>query len=228
MLYILTLFVVAFSRNCGVEFPKAGLSHRYNESIAHAIHSMTLDVVRRFQPTIGLDNKVPTVNMNISSIEKVIYASPERLPRNGFVDREMHLVDMILSQIDTPNDGLGPNWSPLERIVHRFHMEDLWSKIETTFKKTAKPSKAVCQCLYDDVKTNGVYDAVMWVAEHYESGTPITLLGRAIPKLKNAKTWSIWRDRLLEYYDEASVFDASLYLHCIPIKYVQTSLIQKD
>lgn len=225
MFYILALFVVAFGstgdgrkvfwHDCGVKFPEAGLSNRYNESIAHAIHSMTLDVVQRFQPDAGLDNKVPTVNMNISSAHKVVFAAPEKLPVNGFVGRDMRLVDMILAQIDTPNDGLGRNWSPLERIVHRFHMEDLWTKIEGTFKQTSKPSKAVCQCLYDDVQTNGIYDAVMWVAQHYESGTPITLLGRAIPKLNDAETWKIWRARLLEYYDEASLSDASLYLRCI-------------
>ena len=69
--HILALFVVAFSHDCRVKFPEAGLSNRYNESIAHAIHSMTLDVVQRFQPNAGLDNKVPTVNMNISSAHKV-------------------------------------------------------------------------------------------------------------------------------------------------------------
>jgi len=215
MFYFFVLFVVAFSRNCRVEFPEAGLSYRYNESIAHAIHSMTLDVVQRFQPAVGLDNNVPTVNMNISSAEKVVHAVPEKLPENGFNGREMRLVDMMLAQIGTPNDGLGPNWSPLERVVHRFHMEDLWSKIGDIFEKTAKPSISVCQCLYDDVKTNGIYDAVMWVAQHYESGTPITLLGRAIPKLEDAKTWMIWRERLLEYYGESSLVDASLYLRCI-------------
>lgn len=61
------------------------------------------------------------------------------------------------------------------------------------------PLEDVCTCL-TDVKNNGVEAGVRWVAEHYKSGTPITLLGRPIPKLTDAKSWSVWKDRLLFYY----------------------------
>ena len=71
----------------------------------------------------------------------------------------------------------------------------------------------LCQCLLD-TKENGIYDAVHWVAQHYKSGTPITLLNRPIPKLKDAKSWGIWKKRLLHYYKRPALYDASLYLHC--------------
>ena len=45
----------------------------------------------------------------------------------------MNTIDMILQQIGQPTDGLGPNWSPLERIVHKFHMKDLWAKIRSNY-----------------------------------------------------------------------------------------------
>ena len=49
-------------------------------------------------------------------------------------DREtMNTVDMILTQIGQPTDGLGPNWSPLERVVHKFHMKDLWAKVKAEY-----------------------------------------------------------------------------------------------
>lgn len=45
----------------------------------------------------------------------------------------MNTVDMVLSQIGQPTDGLGPNWSPLERIVHKFHMKDLWERLRVEY-----------------------------------------------------------------------------------------------
>lgn len=54
-----------------------------------------------------------------------------------FEGETMNTIDMILNQIGQPTDGLGPNWSPLERVVHKFHMKDLWAML--------KPK-------YDDVK----------------------------------------------------------------------------
>ena len=45
----------------------------------------------------------------------------------------MNTVDMILTQIGQPTDGLGPNWSPLERVVHKFHMKDLWAKVKAEY-----------------------------------------------------------------------------------------------
>lgn len=71
----------------------------------------------------------------------------------------------------------------------------------------------LCECLLDTT-SNGIYQAVHWVAEHYKSGTPITLLNRPIPKLKNAKSWKVWKKRLLYYYKRPSLYDSSLFLYC--------------
>ena len=58
-------------------------------------------------------------------------------------------------------------------------------------------------------------DAVKWIADHYKTGTPITLLNRPIPKLVDAGSWQVWKDRLLHYYTPAALRDAAMYLHCI-------------
>jgi len=175
---------------------------------------MTLEVVQRFSPEIE-NPRIPTVNMNISDSEKVVWVQAEEKAPNDFFGPDMQIVDMILSKVDSPRDGLGPNWSPLERVVHRGHMEDLWAKLMTVFQETLKPSQKVCDCLYGHVEENGIYQAVKWVADHYESGTPITLLGRDIPKLEDASSWKVWKERLLEYYDNDSMNDASMFLRCV-------------
>ena len=56
--------------------------------------------------------------------------------------------------------------------------------------------------------------AVSWVSDHYDSGTPITLLNRPIPKLTDAESWDIWKYRLLYYYSDNALSDAAKFVYC--------------
>lgn len=47
----------------------------------------------------------------------------------------MNLIDRVLTRVGVTDDGLGANWTPLERIVHNFHMKDLWSTIKPVCDK---------------------------------------------------------------------------------------------
>ncbi len=55
-----------------------------------------------------------------------------------FTTNTMNIIDAILSRIGKDDDGLGPNWSSTERIVHKFHMYDVWSRVLMTYKETVK------------------------------------------------------------------------------------------
>ena len=72
----------------------------------------------------------------------------------------------------------------------------------------------LCECLLDT--TSGIYQAVHWVAEHYKSGTPITLLNGHIPKPKNAKSRKVWKKRLLYYYKRPSLYVAACSCTALP------------
>ena len=50
----------------------------------------------------------------------------------------MNIVDKVLSDVGQPNDEFGPNWSPLERIVHKLHMRDLWKKLRANYHVIAQ------------------------------------------------------------------------------------------
>ena len=52
-------------------------SSNFNETIAHAIHSMTAQGLQKFNPRTTVRNNVPTVNMDRHSAEKVISYAPE-------------------------------------------------------------------------------------------------------------------------------------------------------
>ena len=48
---------------------------------------------------------------------------------NDFSGNTMNVIDNILSVLGHAKDGLRPNWSAIERVVHTFHMKDLWQKV---------------------------------------------------------------------------------------------------
>ncbi len=39
-----------------------------------------------------------------------------------YVTFTMNMIDTILSKVGVSDDGLGPAWSAVERVVHMFHM----------------------------------------------------------------------------------------------------------
>ena len=41
----------------------------------------------------------------------------------------MNIMNHVLSNLWENNDGLDPNWSPIERVIHEFHMWDMWKQI---------------------------------------------------------------------------------------------------
>lgn len=221
VLLLLTVIGVAYAvptqaRLCPIVLREAGFSSNLNETIAHTIHSMTVEGLQLFNPKATEKNSVPTVNMDRHSDEKVVPYAPRDALGEDFFTPSMKTVDKILSNVGKDNDGLGSFWSPLERVVHKFHMWDVWMRVKDTYESStlkAPPTEEVCDCLLD-VHTNGIYDAVAWVSNHYDSGTPITLLDRPIPKLTDAASWQVWRERLLWYYKENNLSDAASYLFC--------------
>ena len=55
----------AAQSRCGELYVSYDLSRNFNETIAHTIHSMTVQGLRLFNPRATEDNRVPTVNHNI-------------------------------------------------------------------------------------------------------------------------------------------------------------------
>ncbi|KAK3104111.1 hypothetical protein FSP39_024502 [Pinctada imbricata] len=216
LLLLCACFTLALSHSCKDTLNNAGISSRFNETIAHAIHSMTVEGLKLFEPFASEKNSIPTVNQDLSKPEKVLPFAPDVQTGSSFATPVMNTIDKILSSIGDAKDGLGPHWSSIERVAHVFHMWDLWFKIrDSAWGDVTKnpPKDTTCQCL-TDIENNGIKAAVGWVAKHYEKGTPITLLNRPIPKLLDAKSWSVWKDRLLHYYTPEALKDAATYLYC--------------
>lgn len=80
------LFVNAFSNKsnydwnkCEQIFQVAGINaSAFPFLVTHAIHSLTVEDLSRFEPSITENNKVPTVNRDLSSEDRVLPYAPKR------------------------------------------------------------------------------------------------------------------------------------------------------
>ena len=59
--------------------------------------------------------------------------APEDPTEEDFSTDTMNIIDAVMSKIGLDDDGLGREWSPTERIVHKFHMIDIWHRVKEVF-----------------------------------------------------------------------------------------------
>jgi len=191
------------------------VSPSFNETIAHAIHSMTVQDLQLFDPEVTVNNHVPTVNRKLSEKEKVLSYAPNVPRGTHFRTEAFNMVDYVLSHANAGDDGLGKNWLLQERLVHAFHMRDLWFRILDVFKTIDDVPAETCECLMN-TQSNGIHERLQWIANRYSVDTPISLheWGTQIPKLLTAEQWPEWKKRFSYYYTAAGDMDPAIFLHC--------------
>jgi hypothetical protein len=82
---------------CALHLRAVGLSSNFNETIAHAIHSMTVQGLQLFNPRASTNNNIPTVNLNLhdkSGVKVLNYAPNDPLPSDYF-DFTMNMIDKV-------------------------------------------------------------------------------------------------------------------------------------
>ena len=123
----------ATATKCSDAFDAAGVSDRFAETVAHAVHSLTVEDLKQFNPDVTEDNSIPTVPRDLTLVDghapEISHSAPSVPLPEGFSTDAMRTVDLVLASLGDGNDGLGDIWSNLERVVHMFHMKDLWSRI---------------------------------------------------------------------------------------------------
>ena len=73
------------------------LPSNFNETIAHAIHSMTVQGLQLFNPHANENNNIPTVNLNLhdkNGVKVLNYAPNDPLPSDYF-RFAMNMVDKV-------------------------------------------------------------------------------------------------------------------------------------
>jgi len=176
---------------------------------------MTVQDLQLFNPEVTVNNRVPTVNRRLSEEDKVLPFAPHVPIGNHFRTEAFNMMDWVLTHAESGDDGLGKNWMLLERIVHSFHMRDLWFRILDAYKTVKDVPQETCDCLMN-IKDNGIQARLEWIANRYAVDTPISLheWGTQIPKLVSADQWPEWKKRFSYYYTTAGDMDPAVFLYC--------------
>merc|ERR1712106_848633 len=103
--------------------------HNFAQAVGHGIHSITLQDVRAFFDKDAVpENRIPTVNRNIKvADEDIIVPNAPNIP-GEFKNIAMHSFDVALTFMDDPDYMMRD--VILERLVHLFHMHELWTKAQ--------------------------------------------------------------------------------------------------
>lgn len=54
----------------------AGMSATFGKMVAHVVHSLTIEDLQKFNPNVGVDNRVPTINMDLTSDDVFLRSAP--------------------------------------------------------------------------------------------------------------------------------------------------------
>lgn len=150
---------------CSQMLSDAGASSKFAGSVAHAVHSMTVDDLKKFYPTANENNYVPTVNKDLKANKAILLYAPDVNMSNGtFITDGMKTLDIVLSRMDDKQWDI-KNYSPLEKLVHAFHMKEVWAKALKQFDliKSNPPNLETCYCALD-IGHNGVMDVMKYLA----------------------------------------------------------------
>lgn len=144
----------------------AGASDDFGSDVGHAIHSLSLRDLQAFDPTATVENKIPTINLDLSTPIAILWHAPDiKGPDNDkFLTNGMKTLDMVLSQMDRKSWDLA-EFTTLEKVVHIFHMQEFWARALVFYKKlqTTPPIDEICGCA-TDIDNNGVLDMLRFTA----------------------------------------------------------------
>lgn len=147
----------ASAESCAAAMKTLNLTDGFPGVVAHGLHDITVEDLRMFKPDVPCPgNGVPTVNRDLTSDTVVLPSAPCLGDGSPFMTAAMRLVDRELAHMDDPQYDVG-RYSGLERMVHAFHMREVWAMALPHYRLIAAepPDDATCACVRD-VEANGV------------------------------------------------------------------------
>jgi len=229
--------------SCAELLAAANVTGRFAVVVAHGIHDITVEDLREFTgdvPCTG--NGVPTVNRDLRSESAVLPSAPCLDDGDSpFATPSMRVVDAALTRMDDMNYDMG-NVSGLERLVHAFHMREVWALAATQYQALAAdpPGRAACACALD-VGGNGVLKSLRLIASslrqagtvpegalayhhfgfakvcspsaEWWKGAPGSAAGSAF-RLRSAADWATWKAYMAEQMVLCDTRDLAVFLYC--------------
>jgi len=158
------IFTVAYTKReswhkvCPTVLSEVGIDLYFGDTIAHTIHSLTLEDIRYyFKKDATVDNGIPTVNLDLTpNVTRVLSHAPPSGYDLSFKTIALRHTDQVLSKMSTKDWGI-TGYSVLERLVHAQHMAELWERSRRHYENFvwSPPSRKVCRCMRR-IDENGV------------------------------------------------------------------------
>jgi len=146
---------------CAGKLKAVGASESFDAMVAHGVHSMTLDDLRKFDPSATEKNFVPTIDLNDHFEQTLLPYLPDKGGARGgesFLTDGMTVLDLVLTHMDD-RVWTTANITTIERLVHEYHMRESWARAKIEFDKIGKlipaPNEDACKCA-TDIENNGV------------------------------------------------------------------------
>jgi len=131
--------------------------------VGHAIHSITVQDIQQFEPAFTRNNSIPTINRDLKSDVPILLYAPEA-SASPYENHGMRVLDAVLSHVTDHNYEF-KRFTPLERVVHAFHMQELWSRAGRVYKtlNNQPPTPETCRCAID-IDNNGIMKTLRYLA----------------------------------------------------------------
>jgi len=175
-------------QDCSVTLKAAGVSEKFPGIVAHGIHSITVEQLRKFKPDVTEKNSIPTINMDLLSDVAILSHAPnEPSVGKSFKTDGMRSLDQVLSHMDNHKYDIG-RYDILERVAHSLHMQEVWYEAQSVYNKLKQqpPSSDVCKCALD-IENNGVLHILRLIALQVRE--PEHMLGKYMTWKNFAVTW---------------------------------------
>jgi len=215
--------------SCAEILAAANVTGRFAVAVAHGIHDITVEDLREFTgdvPCTG--NGVPTVNRDLRSESAVLPSAPCLDDGDSpFATPAMRVVDAALTRMDDMNYDIGTT-SGLQRLVHAFHMREVWALASAQYQALAAdpPGRAACACALD-VDGNSVLEELRLIASSLRSPqmapSPRSSRRRRriwaadlrdLGRIRSAADWAMWKATMAEHMALCDTRDLAVFLYC--------------
>ena len=202
-----------FIERCAPVMERNGFSHAsFRHGAGHGIHSLSLEEIRHFfEPNAPIENKIPVVNLNLSSEQVFLPNAPLAGYNEHFKTMSMKVMSYIMLN-DRPDFGM-TNLNTLEKVGHWYHMHEIYaiaSEMYREMKLSPPLDPELCPCV-NDVVVNGVMDELVNVSMKFHN--PILHSDHCIyhrPE-EDMPSWgsTAEKEALIEYYVQKYIEDST-------------------
>ena len=207
--------------DCCNNMIQAGIDlESFGKSVAHGIHSITIDHVKAyFDIVLPENNSIPTVSSNFQE-GYILNHAPKLSSDNEIKSLSMKSLDFILSNNDNINEFYISDLTHLEKLAHAAHMDELWTMTKKVYERIRKSTSydgRLCECLTMERETKviGNLITISIYLRNYGLIRPKVNDHKRLPSLSDSDSWKKWKMGLkLSMPSQKDVYHIAFYLFC--------------